>query len=571
MNGRTFAYLDFAALPAVGALLLDPRPAFVFRGDGSGVLWANAAGVAFLGAASMGALLARRYSAASPTVRSLARLAKSLSPDRSRLEILRFNFGVRQVALPSACRGLVLRDGARGLLAVATTTAARESLSTRSERLADVISGDDCLVAVLDREGGVLGASGGFDRLADASGEIDRLVAVAAVGEKAVSRASLGLNGTERQVGVARVHVGDDLVFLLIAGPAEKSQAPVVPAPLPTALESRTPADLDETDSSSIAIANQRLDPSDAKAEPVAARFLWQTDTHHALAFVSPDLGEAVGAGNAPAVGTAWRDVAERFGVDGDCEVANALSAISGFADMTLYWPLDDTPECVAIDLTGLPIFSRDGVFDGYRGFGVIRTDDRRPRTRSPSSGEPAPPPPVVKPEADTLPAEDLAEQTDVPPSNVVPLGNAPARILPKRLSGNEQDAFRRIAEALAGDSSRPLDPVQSQDSPDPSVVAPPFDQALLDRLPVGIAIYRDSQTLFANRPLLDWLGYPSVEAFAANGGADAIFPDGEDPSTTPDGTGALKAVRSDGTTIDVEARLHAVTWGGATALMLSL
>ncbi|MCP4384531.1 MAG: PAS domain-containing protein, partial [Hyphomicrobiales bacterium] len=104
-----------------------------------------------------------------------------------------------------------------------------------------------------------------------------------------------------------------------------------------------------------------------------------------------------------------------------------------------------------------------------------------------------------------------------------------------------------------------------------PSVVAAPFDQALLDRLPVGIAIYRDSQTLFANRPLLDWLGYPSVEAFAANGGTDAIFPDGEDPSRTPDGTGALKAVRSDGTTIDVEARLHAVTWGGATALMLSL
>ncbi|MCP4384372.1 MAG: hypothetical protein GY798_23680, partial [Hyphomicrobiales bacterium] len=412
----------------------------------------------------------------------------------------------------------------------ATTTAARESLSTRSERLADVISGDDCLVAVLDREGGVLGASGGFDRLADASGEIDRLVAVAAAGEKAVSRASLGLNGTERQVGVARVHVGDDLVFLLIAGPAEKSRAPVVPAPPPTVLESRTPADVVETDPSSIAIANQRRDPPDPRAEPAATRFLWQTDAHHALAFVSPDLGEAVGAGNAPAVGTAWRDVADRFGVDGDREVASALSAISGFADITLYWPLDDTPECVAIDLTGLPIFSRDGVFEGYRGFGVIRTDDRRPRTRSAPSGEPAPPP-VVKPEADTLPAEALAEQTEVPRSNVVPLGKAPARILPKRLSGNEQDAFRRIAEALAGDSSQPLDPVQSPDPPAPSVVVPPFDQALLDRLPVGIAIYRDSQTLFANRPLLDWLGYPSVEAFAANGGADAIFPEGEDPS----------------------------------------
>ena len=74
-------------------------PAFVFRGDGRGILWANAAGVAFFGASGMGALLDRRFFAASPTTRSLARLAKALPVDQSRLEILRFNFGVRQVAL----------------------------------------------------------------------------------------------------------------------------------------------------------------------------------------------------------------------------------------------------------------------------------------------------------------------------------------------------------------------------------------------------------------------------------------------------------------------------------------
>ncbi len=39
----------------------------------------------------------------------------------------------------------------------------RKSLSTRAERLADVIAGDDCLAAVIDRDGRVLGASGGFD------------------------------------------------------------------------------------------------------------------------------------------------------------------------------------------------------------------------------------------------------------------------------------------------------------------------------------------------------------------------------------------------------------------------
>ena len=59
MNGKTYAYLDIAAVPPVGEALLDPRPAFVFRSDGSGLLWANAAGVAFFGETGMSALLER--------------------------------------------------------------------------------------------------------------------------------------------------------------------------------------------------------------------------------------------------------------------------------------------------------------------------------------------------------------------------------------------------------------------------------------------------------------------------------------------------------------------------------
>jgi len=48
MNGKTYPYLELAAMPEVGAALLDPRPAFVFRGDGTAILWTNAAGAAFL-------------------------------------------------------------------------------------------------------------------------------------------------------------------------------------------------------------------------------------------------------------------------------------------------------------------------------------------------------------------------------------------------------------------------------------------------------------------------------------------------------------------------------------------
>ncbi|KAB2866685.1 MAG: hypothetical protein F9K43_15450, partial [Bauldia sp.] len=177
MNGKTYAYLDIAVQPAVGAVLLDPRPAFTFRGDGSGVLWANAAGVDFLGEAGMSALLGRRFSPSSPLARQLARLAKQLPGDHDRLEMLRFNLGVRQVVLPAACRRLALPGGGHAVLAVGSGGGARESLSTRAERLADAIAADDCLVAVLDGDGKVLGASGGFDALAPASAAIDALIA----------------------------------------------------------------------------------------------------------------------------------------------------------------------------------------------------------------------------------------------------------------------------------------------------------------------------------------------------------------------------------------------------------
>ena len=39
MDGKTYPYLDMAALPEVGETLLDPRPAFVFAADGTRLLF----------------------------------------------------------------------------------------------------------------------------------------------------------------------------------------------------------------------------------------------------------------------------------------------------------------------------------------------------------------------------------------------------------------------------------------------------------------------------------------------------------------------------------------------------
>ena len=239
MNGKTHAYLDLAALPAVGKVLLDGRPAFVFRADGTRILWANAAGAAFFGETSMGTLLDRQLSPLNPLTRQIARLARLLPAEPPRIEILRFGFGVRLATLPAACRRLNLADGTTAVLALAALSAPVESVVARAERLADTIGAHDCLAAVLARDGRVLGASGGFADLAAASDEIDTLIEAAT--EARIVKRLILVEGRERPAGVARVEAGEGPVYLLIVGPEEAVRASAAAPPAPVAEPTSTP------------------------------------------------------------------------------------------------------------------------------------------------------------------------------------------------------------------------------------------------------------------------------------------------------------------------------------------
>ena len=45
----------------------------------------------------------------------------------------------------------------------------------------------------------------------------------------------------------------------------------------------------------------------------------------------------------------------------------------------------------------------------------------------------------------------------------------------------------------------------------------------LLDRIPIGILIYRHDALLYANRHFLEWSGYESLAALEAAGGLTAV------------------------------------------------
>jgi PAS domain S-box-containing protein len=532
MNGKTYAYLDLAALPAVGPALLDPKPAFVFRGDGRAVLWANAAGAAFLGAPDMGAVLATEISSANPLSRQIARLAKLLPSERARLEVLRFSFGVRQATMTAACLRLNLADGARAVLAIGAVGGGRESIVTRAEALSDAIAGDECLVAVLNADGRVLGASGGFARLSPVAAEIDALIEASSAGKDRVARRSIRIGDGFRPAGVARFEAEGSTSFLLIVGPAEQPQTVSPDAP-----DARP--------------ASVRPKPAVARPAEPAGGIESEWEIARAL-----DLG-----GPPPPRSTPPRETAAPVPITPPAPPV-AVAEAEATAEPVPVGPAETAGEA-----------GEDADLDDVARLSI----EQGPRLVVHRGGEPEAPD-----DDEPVPVERPVEAP--PRSNVVRLPGvvAPPRIVPNdRLSGSEQDAFRRIAEAL-GAHARPG--ARRPTGEPPALVETPASPArpeatdpteaetrLLDRLPLGLVVTRDRKTLFANRAALDMLGFDTLAAFVAAGGADAIFPGESDWSRTGSGEGLMTARRRDGTPLSVEARLHAVSWGNATALMLSL
>ena len=94
---------------------------------------------------------------------------------------------------------------------------------------------------------------------------------------------------------------------------------------------------------------------------------------------------------------------------------------------------------------------------------------------------------------------------------------------------------------------------------------------ALIDRLPIGIFIARGEELQFANRTMLELLGYPDVEAIRQAGGLDHVFA-GSDP--VPPGEEANPGVllkTASGETIAVDGRVQTTHWDGESALLISV
>ena len=194
--------------------------------------------------------------------------------------------------------------------------------------------------------------------------------------------------------------------------------------------------------------------------------------------------------------------------------------------------------------------------------------------------------------------------------SNIVPIRpgalDALAREAPQslpaesvELSRSERDAFREIARALVGrapaarddrlderggaDVQRELgiDALSAQlkgRQGDLAAARSADDEqvrrnagALLDRLPVGVLIARDGGALYANRTLLELIGYRDFAEFQAANGISRMFRDRDPRGMAPEDVGAVAIVKADGQILSVDGHAQVIGWDGAPATLIAL
>lgn len=148
----------------------------------------------------------------------------------------------------------------------------------------------------------------------------------------------------------------------------------------------------------------------------------------------------------------------------------------------------------------------------------------------------------------------------------------APAPESEDRVARYNFDELARILNDRIGRESEPApadanaEPQDDTPRASGSLVTLSEETLVLNRLPLGLLIFRDQDIVFVNRALVELTGYDSATALRAMG-LGAVLPMLDASKTAGQVTQLL---RRDGHKIAVCARLQTITWQGQSAFMLS-
>ena len=560
MSGTEFQTPDLSD-PRLAAHALNPAPVWLWSTDATRVLWANPTAAAILNAKSPAAVSALRFKTSHPAVAQVARLAATLPQGGApRLERLR-GFGANVGGtLTCLCSRFLLRDGTAAVLLVSTERAGPEiPLPDRARRLI----GDDANAAVFSADGELVEAGSAARERFGTSADLTALGAEKLAHEASVNGEAEGDIGAGRIV-MRRLGAGASMALMLTF---------VEPVKMPTVAIGDMRPIRRSAEAAKPPAPAPSASPPPASARRSTMRFVWQIDQAGHFVVDSAPFVRLIGPKTAALLGRSWAEIAGELKLDPKGEVAQALASRNTWSGITLHWPIDNVSDRVPVEMSGLPVFDQDRQFAGYRGFGVCRDLDR-----------------IAAHNARPV-AEAIAAQLTT--GNVLPFP-APKAADPA-LSPCEQTAFqelgRELSDRLKMTAGKDV-PAQMEDDFGPELIAapPPEPPAkrlprggdaardvgegrpILDRLPIGILVYRLNDLIYANRAFLDWTGYATLQALTEAGGLDSLFIETKvEPDAGKSGGKSLTISTPNGEQMPVEGRLFSIAWNGENALVLML
>ena len=415
-----FAWLSDARLAAHA---LSPMPVWLWSADATRILWANPTAAAIFDAASPGALAPLQFDPQHASAAQILRLAGTLpqggAPRLERLRGFGASFGGTLICL---CSRIVLDDNSAGILVVSTERAAKDlSLPERARRL----------LADFERPAAIFTADGELiDATPSARARLASNRDLIALGAEKLAREASRNGKAEGAIAAGPITMlrlgAGATVTLLVAFEADASS-------------SHAGARASEAAAAIAASSAPNRAAPEPRARQLPFRFVWQMDAATRFTLGAQEFAQLIGPKTAAVLDRTWAEIADALKLDREGRIASALASRDTWSGIVVLWPVDDTPERVAIEMSGLPVFDSERQFAGYRGFGICRDVDRLAELEGKRSAA----------KADQPAAKVLAFPSPPPP---------PAEPTPS-LSAGEHSAFQELAREL---SARLKNPVKS-------------------------------------------------------------------------------------------------------------
>lgn len=588
----------------------DARPAWLWSQDGAELIWRNEAAAAFAARVRRGRI--GTPVEAVPIRGQIARLMRLGTPGRTSLSRVQFLAGDRPLATTCHCTPLPLPDGQPGLLIVGVDPVAPEQITARKEQgvahdplpLSLFPKGSEHLL--INEDGQIASGSAGAIQAFAPQIESEGLPPLSD-GETGIFpfgevRVAVGRYRASPQDAMLLVFSGQGpaqaqpelephpAVAIDDPGPEVEAQSFEETAPAPISPRPGNPTQslaelfdalmVDEGLYEPLTSADEHFDgppatppeavlaptldvlppaeaetPGETVRAPVADEVPAAPD-EPAIAQLREDEGmdpephQPVSQPEEDAIGALIAEAdAEQFAEDAAAESAEtAVAEVPAFADVPL--PVVPAPDETAADPAPAP--------PAYEGPVTLWRITGRSFTPSVATGAPTPDPSApddelpeaLEPGTIGLSADEMSDSST----------GFPDRETVERVSRYNFDELGRIlADRVANPrpEDKPKVPAES------SLVSLPGETLVLNRLPLGILVFRDQQVLFANRAMTELLGHESIEALR-RAGLDSVF-----PSELVAGP-VTRLVKSDGAALPVSARLQSISWNGKPALMLS-